>query len=454
MRSKLCRRLAAALAAALLAGSAALPQAAAASAGVKIPILTYHDLTRDPNDIDDMTVTDERFRLDMEFLKEFGYTPLLSADLVAIHEGAAAMPDKPVMITFDDGYWSNYSIAYPILQQTGMKAVISVIAHNMEGDAPVIEDTPGEEAAEAEEPAADSPQEDAGQAEAEPPADEPAAEPVRRHLSWQEMYEMVSSGLVEIGSHTYNSHNPQYGGNGAPDGINGVMRQEGETFSEYCERIGTDLRASLDLITQRTGQEQVLYFAYPYGAYDSWMDKLLDENGVAVSVLSNNGASADISVSLRNLSRYGIKMHTSIAQMLRQTDTAVPALASVSVNGTQTKLPAYNIDGNNYVRVRDVAVLLLGTESGFDVQWNEGLRRVELQSRTVYEPLGTENEPLPAGSRTTQSIVEPTVADGVANMVAAYQMDGCTYYKLRSLGDLCGFQVDWNEETQTVEVTA
>ena len=451
MSSKLCRRLAAALAAALLVGSAALPQAAV-STGVKIPILTYHDLTRDPDDVDDMTVTDERFRLDMEFLKEFGYTPLLSADLVAIHKGAAAMPDKPVMITFDDGYWSNYSIAYPILQQTGMKAVISVIAHNMEGDAPVIEDTPGEEAAEAEEPAADSPQEDAGQAET--PADEPAAEPVRRHLSWQEMYEMVSSGLVEIGSHTYNAHNPQYGGNSAPDGINGVMRQEGETFSEYCERIGTDLRASLDLITQRTGQKQVLYFAYPYGAYDSWMDKLLDENGVAVSVLSNNGASADISVSLRNLSRYGIKMHTSIAQMLRQTDTAVPALASVSVNGTQTKLPAYNIDGNNYVRVRDVAVLLLGTESGFDVQWNEGLRRVELQSRTVYEPLGTENEPLPAGSRTTQSIVEPTVADGVANMVAAYQMDGCTYYKLRSLGDLCGFQVDWNEETQTVEVTA
>ena len=449
MSSKLCRRLAAALAAALLVGSAALPQAAV-STGVKIPILTYHDLTRDPDDVDDMTVTDERFRLDMEFLKEFGYTPLLSADLVAIHKGAAAMPDKPVMITFDDGYWSNYSIAYPILQQTGMKAVISVIAHNMEGDAPVIEDTPGEEAAEAEEPAADSPQEDAGQAEAEPPADEP----VRRHLSWQEMYEMVSSGLVEIGSHTYNAHNPQYGGNSAPDGINGVMRQEGETFSEYCERIGTDLRASLDLITQRTGQKQVLYFAYPYGAYDSWMDKLLDENGVAVSVLSNNGASADISVSLRNLSRYGIKMHTSVAQMLRQTDTAVPALASVSVNGKQTKLPAYNIDGSNYVRVRDAAVLLLGTESGFDVQWNEGLRRVELQSRTVYEPLGTENEPLPAGSRTTQSIVEPTVADGVANMVAAYQMDGCTYYKLRSLGDLCGFQVDWNEETQTVEVTA
>ena len=44
--------------------------------------------------------------------------------------------------------------------------------------------------------------------------------------------------------------------------------------------------------------------------------------------------------------------------------------------------------------------------------------------------------------------------DTVPNMVAAYQLDGYTYYKLRSLGDLCGFYVDWNNETHVVEVTA
>ena len=65
-----------ALAAVLLAGGAALPRAAAAEPDTRIPILTYHDLTRDPENTDSMTITDERFRLDMEFLQEFGYTPL------------------------------------------------------------------------------------------------------------------------------------------------------------------------------------------------------------------------------------------------------------------------------------------------------------------------------------------------------------------------------------------
>lgn len=49
-----------------------------------------------------------------------------------------------------------------------------------------------------------------------------------------------------------------------------------------------------------------------------------------------------------------------MSALLRQTDQAVPALAAVSVNGELAKLPAYYINGNNYVRVRDVAVLLGG----------------------------------------------------------------------------------------------
>ena len=434
-----------ALAAVLLAGGAALPRAAAAEPDTRIPILTYHDLTRDPENTDSMTITDERFRLDMEFLQEFGYTPLLPKDLVTIQQGNMEMPDKPVMVTFDDGYQSNYAIAYPILQQTGMKAVISVVAYNMES-------------AEEETPSADDNTEDAAlQEPAEPMKGVSIENPEdlsRSHLSWSEMREMVASGLVEIGSHTYNSHNPQYGGNGAPDGINGVMRRKNETFAQYSERMGDDLEQSIALIVENTGQAQVNYFAYPFGAYDSWMDQLLDKAGVAVSVWSNNGKSADIADGLRNLPRYGIKMEKSVAQLLQQTDTALPALATVSVNGKQSKLPAYNIGGNNYVRVRDVAVLLMDTENGFDVQWNSARNCVELTSQAAYEPIGTENKPLPKETRLVQSFTEPTVADGTTRMVASYQVDGYTYYKLRSLGELCGFQVAWDEAEQVVEVTA
>lgn len=435
-----------ALAAALLVGSAAVPEAAAAGMETKIPILTYHDLTRDPEDTDSMTVTEERFRLDMEFLQEFGYTPLLPKDLVAIQQGSLEMPNKPVMVTFDDGYHSNYEIAYPILQQTGMKAVISVVAANME-DAT-------EETTDSAEAASDAAMEET-ETETMPGVSIANPEDLsRRHLSWDEMREMVASGLVEIGSHTYNSHNPQYGGYGAPDGINGVMRKKGETFSQYKERIGGDLAKSIAMIVENTGQAQVNYFAYPFGAYDSWMDQLLDEAGVAVSVWSNSGRPASTVGGLRNLPRYGIKMNQSVAELLRQTDTARPALATVSVNGKQSKLPAYNIGGNNYVRVRDVAVLLMGTQSGFDVQWDSAQHRVELTSFTAYQPIGTENKPLPEGARTVQSYTEPTVTDGTARMIAAYQLDGYTYYKLRSLGELCGFQVEWDEVDRVVEVTA
>ena len=437
MRWNIFRRAAsAAVSAALLAAAVPAPQALAAGPETGIPILTYHDLTRDADKTDSMTITDERFRLDMEFLGEYGYTPLLPADLIAIRSGEQEMPDKPVMVTFDDGYLSNYEIAFPILQQTGMKAVISVVAYNMKG-APDSAAAPEETVQVSE-----------GVAITDP------ADPTRRHLTWAEMREMVASGLVEIGSHTYNLHNPEYGGMGAPDGINGVMRRPGESFAQYSARVGADLQQSIEMIRDYTGQQQVNYFAYPFGAYDKWMDALLDSSGVAVSVWSNNGRTASIAGGLRNLPRYGIRMGQSVAQLLRQTDTAQPALATVSVNGVQNKLPAYNINGSNYVRVRDVAVLLMGTASGFDVQWDSSTGRVGLASFTPYTPIGTENKPLPAGSRTVQSYTEPTVVDGTAHLIAAYQFDGYTYYKLRSLGGLCGFAVEWNEETQMVEVTA
>lgn len=106
-----------------------------AAAAQSLPIVMYHDLTQDENATNKMTVTVERFRLDMEFLKEFGYTALLPADLIAIKRGTQQMPQKPIMITFDDGYRSNYDWAYPVLQQTGMKAAIAVVAYNIKPQA-------------------------------------------------------------------------------------------------------------------------------------------------------------------------------------------------------------------------------------------------------------------------------------------------------------------------------
>ena len=415
MRMAFIKRAAIMIASICMVTMSTLGTAGAAPANNSLTILMYHDLTTDPGRTNSMTITADRFRLDMEFLQEFGFTPLLPAELVAITQSKQPLPEKPIMITFDDGYHSNYEYAYPILQSTGMKAAIAVVANNIH-----LATT---------------------------------TDALSTSLTWEEIQEMVSSGIVEIGSHTYNLHNPQYLGNSAPNGINGVMRLAGESEAAYRLRVGSDLQTSIQLITQHTGQQKVLYFSYPFGAYDSWMQTLLNENGILVSTLTNAGK-ANPFVSLHKMPRYRITMQQSVSSLLRQTSVAYPAVANVSVNGHTTVLPAYNIGGNNYVRVRDVAVLLKDTPSSFDVQWNKDLQQVELKSFSPYTPNGTENKPMSSERRTVQSLTEPTAADGTLHMIAAYNVDGYTYYKLRSLGDLCGFVVDWDGASQTVMITA
>ena len=321
-----------AAAAAALALTAGLAAGAAETQSSSMPILMYHDLTQDPNKTSSMTITDERFRLDMEFLASFGYTPLFPSEVEEIGEGKRSLPARPVMITFDDGYLSNYTIAAPILQQTGMKATVALIASHIKD----ADDTDSS----------------------------------RHSLNWNEVKSMYDSGRFQFGSHTYDLHNPKYGGANAPDGINGIMREKGESQSQYTERVGNDLAQSISLIKQHTGQTTVNYFSYPYGAYDRWMQPILEKNGIKISTLTNAGM-ARPTYGLYNLPRYGIRMDRTVPMVLRQRATAAPTTVTVSLNGKKTTLQAYSIGDENYVRVRDAALLLSGCEWDYAVGWSE-----------------------------------------------------------------------------------
>lgn len=100
----------------------------------RIPILLYHRLiarsqaeqgqARDDEMI--WVSYDTHFAEQMAYLHEAGYTTLDMDDYVAIRSGAAPLPDKPVVITLDDGYLSNYTMAYPVLKSHGQKATIFV----------------------------------------------------------------------------------------------------------------------------------------------------------------------------------------------------------------------------------------------------------------------------------------------------------------------------------------
>ena len=100
--------------------------------GQALPILMYHDVVEDGQPCNTWTVTAGRFRQDLKWLRDHGYTCVLPRDLVKGH-----LPKgKAVLITFDDGYESNYRLAFPILKEYGDKAVISLITKYVDDGVP------------------------------------------------------------------------------------------------------------------------------------------------------------------------------------------------------------------------------------------------------------------------------------------------------------------------------
>jgi peptidoglycan/xylan/chitin deacetylase (PgdA/CDA1 family) len=92
---------------------------------VPVPILMYHNI----DDIDDdvWCVRPEQFEQHLEFLKQEGYETILPSALVTHRRWGRPLPDKPVIITFDDGYATGLNIAEPILKRYGYRAVAYLV---------------------------------------------------------------------------------------------------------------------------------------------------------------------------------------------------------------------------------------------------------------------------------------------------------------------------------------
>jgi|GEM_PF-1061092 len=238
-----------------------------------IPILMYHHVA-ECETYNTMTVSPQRFEADMIFLRDNGFTSLLPADLEAITRGEMPMPARPVMITFDDGYESNYLSAFPILKATQMKAAVSLITQLVR-----TEDGKG-----------------SGWA-----------------LSWKQCQEMYDSGLVDFGSHSWSLHNNENSLQLIPGGVNGIVRLPEETHEDYLLRVGADLQRSVETIESTLGSTVRLY-TYPFGFTDAWFFPLLEEAGIPLAV-TTTAKMADLNGNLLNLPRYRVDMKHSLGQM-------------------------------------------------------------------------------------------------------------------------------------------
>ena len=94
-----------------------------------LPILMYHKIGLPPagSRLPKLWVSQADFAWQMDYLVGRGYAPITFSDLEAARQGRRPLPRKPVMITFDDGYQNNYTLAYPVLKDRGLKANLFLV---------------------------------------------------------------------------------------------------------------------------------------------------------------------------------------------------------------------------------------------------------------------------------------------------------------------------------------
>lgn len=202
---------------------------------VFLPIIMYHSILKDKNLQNDYTISPALFEKDLKYLTSNGYTTVTVEDLINYVYHGKDLPDKSIMLTFDDGYYNNYYYAFPLLKKYKCKAVISPIASMTEKFTQTqdISVTYG-------------------------------------HISDDNIREMVNSGYVEIQNHSYDMHTltPR----------KGVSKKKGESQEDYKNAVTSDITKAQNYLENVTGKKTSC-FVYPFGAKSDGTEEIVRELG-------------------------------------------------------------------------------------------------------------------------------------------------------------------------------
>lgn len=214
---------------------------------VEVPIVMYHHMVM--TDDGSNNITREKFETDLKAYKAAGFKTVQYSDLINYVYDGIPLPEKPLIITFDDGYLSNYEMAYPLLKQYDMKAVISLIGWSVGKQYDAIN---GNE--------------------------------IIPHFDWKSAKEMSDSGIIEFQSHSYDLHALQ-----TDDQVRkGVLQRPGENTLDYINLFKQDHEAMLNVMIQNI-EKRPTFFTYPYGYYNAFTEGLLKTLGYYGSVTVDEG---------------------------------------------------------------------------------------------------------------------------------------------------------------------
>ncbi len=144
----------------------------------------------------------------------------------------------------------------------------------------------------------------------------------------------------------------------------------------------------------------------------------------------------------------------SLAVSAGAADRVLVSPQQVYVDGEPAEFEVYNIDGSNYFKLRDLAYILRDTESRFSVDYDEAKREVSIVTGAQYSPDGSEMHTGADNSRSAVDSSQSIVLDGFPLTLRAYNIGGNNFLKLRDLGSVLGFGVNYDPELNRVVISS
>lgn len=203
-------------------------------ASTALLILCYHDVPKEVK-LDKYGVDRASFVQQVEYLRTHGYRFVSLRDVIAARQGVKPLPEKAVLLTFDDAYASFYEFVYPLLKVYGYPSVLAVVTSWIDN----------------------------------PPEHLPNV-----LMTWDQIKEVAQSGLVDVASHSDNLHrsvvyNPS--GNSHAAAVSRIYNSGTsayETDEAFIRRIQDDLAHSRDALSTRAGV-MPRALVWPYGQYNT-----------------------------------------------------------------------------------------------------------------------------------------------------------------------------------------
>lgn len=126
----------------------------------------------------------------------------------------------------------------------------------------------------------------------------------------------------------------------------------------------------------------------------------------------------------------------------------------IKIDSLDVNVPAYVIEGENYFKIRDLAYALKDTKAKFKVDYDPEIGAVVVEPGEDYEPMDGDMEPIKNPKSVGVRSNDKLVINGEKAKIKAYKIEGFNYFRLRDLGDIIGFGVDYDFENNKVVISS